>query len=154
MEKFKILEVYEGASGQCLNEQKTSILFSSNTKQQVRRQILEAVGARLSGNCEKYLGLPVVVGKSRYNAFKSIKDKVWQRLSNWKNKFLSQAGKEVLLKAIIKSIPTYYMSVFRLPNKLCNEISSLMARFWWGQKYNEKKIQWKGWEKMDGFQGH
>lgn len=40
----KILELYEVVSGQCLNEQKTSILFSGNTKQQVRRQILEVVG--------------------------------------------------------------------------------------------------------------
>jgi hypothetical protein len=37
---------------------------------------------------EKYLGLPILVGKSRSQAFKSINDKVWNRLYNWKIKAL------------------------------------------------------------------
>lgn len=103
-------------------------------------QILEVLGARLSGYCERYLGLRSRVGRSKYNAFRCIKEKVCQRLNNWKNQFLPQVGKEELLKAVIQVIPTHHMSVFRLPKKLCNEISVLMAKFWWGHKKNEKKI--------------
>ena len=45
---------------------------------------------------------------------------------------LSRAGKEVLIKAVAQSIPTYTMGVFLLPAKLCDELDSLCARFWWG----------------------
>jgi len=47
--------------------------------------------------------------------FKSIKDRIWKRLHDWKNKSLSQAGKEILLKAVIQTILTYNMSIFLLP---------------------------------------
>jgi hypothetical protein len=63
-----------------------------------------------------------MVGRSRYNSFRSIKDRVWNRLSDWKVKFLSQAGKEILIKAVVQAIPTYCMSVFLLPNTLCKEL--------------------------------
>ncbi|XP_042972999.1 uncharacterized protein LOC122304801 [Carya illinoinensis] len=143
-----ILEIYELALGQSLNKQKTTVFFSPNAKANVKKGILKELGARLILNCEKYLGLPVMVGRSRYNSFRCIKDRVWQRVNNWKNKLLSPAGKEVLLKAVIQAIPNYYMNVFRLPKKLCTEIAVVMARFWWGYKANDKRIQCKSWPAM------
>ena len=58
---------------------------------------------------------------------------------------LSRAGKEVLIKAVAQSIPTYTMEVFFLPAKLCDELDVLCARFWWGQAGDEWKIHWKSW---------
>lgn len=55
-----------------------------------------------------------MVKRNKYQNFEDIKDRVWARIKNWKHTFLSQAGKEVLLKAIIQTIPTYAMSVFVL----------------------------------------
>ena len=59
---------------------------------------------------------------------------------------LSKAGKEVLIKEITQAIPTYTMRVFQLLVKLCDELNSLCAKFWWGQIGNEKKIHWKSWD--------
>ena len=58
---------------------------------------------------------------------------------------LSRAGKEVLIKAVAQSIPTYSMGVFQLPGKLCDELDAMCARFWWGQIGEERKIHWKNW---------
>lgn len=80
-----ILEVYEKASGQSLNKHKTTILFSPTVGVEVRADIVKDCGTRVQNNCEKYLGLPIIVGKSRYQSFSSIKDRVWKKLSNWKN---------------------------------------------------------------------
>ena len=65
-----------------------------------------------------------------------------------KGKFLSRAGKEILIKAVAQSIPTYTMCVFQLPIKLCEELQSMCARFWWGQVRNERKIHWLSWDKL------
>ena len=52
-------------------------------------------------------------------------------MNSWKNKLLNQGGKEVLLKAV--SMPVYTMSCFKLPNKLCKEVTSIFANYWWGE---------------------
>lgn len=108
---------------------------------QTRQQIKNLAGVSVCGSYEKYLDLPTMVGRSRYNTFRNLKVRVWAKISSWKNTFLSQTGKEVLLKAIVQTIPTFAISVFRLPKRLCKEINSLMAHFWWGHKQEDNKIQ-------------
>ncbi|KAF5482243.1 hypothetical protein F2P56_002830 [Juglans regia] len=136
------------ASGQCLNKQKTSIMFSSNGRNEDWDRIVEELGGRVQNNYERYLGLPTLVGRSKYNTFRGIKDRIWLKINNWKNYFLSPAGKEVLLKAVVQAIPSYHMNVFALPKKLCKEIDVLMSKFWWGYKDNDKKINWMKWSRM------
>ena len=55
---------------------------------------------------------------------------------------LSQAGKEILIKAIAQAIaiPTYTMSVFKPPNTLCDELTSMVRSFWWGQSNGRQKM--------------
>lgn len=83
----------------------------------------------MSSSYEKYLGLPTLVGRSKYNTFRGIKERVWMKLNNWKSQFLFTAGKEIQLKAIVQAVLAYYMSIFKLPKRLCKEIAALMARF-------------------------
>ncbi|XP_028117729.1 uncharacterized protein LOC114315309 [Camellia sinensis] len=89
--------------------------------------------------------MPSVVGRSKKAVFGYIKDKVWQRLNGWKEKCLSAAGREILIKAVVQAIPTYIMSCFELPDGLCREISGMIARFWWGQREERRKIHWCSW---------
>ena len=42
---------------------------------------------------------------------------------------LSRAGKELLIKAVAQSMPTYTMGVFQLQMKLCNELNAMCVRF-------------------------
>jgi hypothetical protein len=98
-----------------LNALKTAIYFSLNTPDTIRHQIFEASGVPSSQRYETYLGLLALVGKSRTKAFKGILDKIWRKLQYWKLKLLSQAGREIMLKAVVQAILTYYMSVFKLP---------------------------------------
>ena len=88
---------------------------------------------------ESYLGLPTLVGWKKYHTFSFLKDRVWKKLQGWRGQTLSRVGKEILIKAVAQSIPTYTMGVFQLPVKLCEELQALCARFWWGQIGNEKE---------------
>jgi hypothetical protein len=126
----RILDNYEQASGQRLNKEKTAIFFSHNTLLEVKEKIVEVARIPSSQRYDTYLGLLALLGKSRVSAFRSIKDRVWSRLQDWKLKFLTQARKEILIKAVIQAIPTYSMSIFLLPKTLCIEINSLMQKFW------------------------
>ena len=128
----KILKVYELALGQQLNRAKTSLFFSGNTPKEIRDEIKLRFGAQVNRQHEKYLGLPSLVGRNKKNTFKEIKEKFAKKLAGWKEKLLSKAGKEVLIKAVTQAIPTYSMSYFKIPDSLCEEITSLIRNFWWG----------------------
>ena len=93
-----------------------------------------ALGIPEINQYEKYLGLPSLVGRNKKASFNYIKERVWKKLQGWKEKLLSQPGREVLIKVVVQAIPTYNMSCFKLPLGLCSEIESLIRRFWWGQK--------------------
>ena len=88
------------------------------------------------------------MGKNKWNTFNGIKEKLGKKLARWKEKLLSKAGKEILIKTVAVAIPTYIMGCFKIPDSLCDDLTSRIRNFWWGQKSEEKKIPWVSWEKM------
>jgi hypothetical protein len=137
---LNIIATYERGSGQRINLLKTAVFFTRNTCFSRRKEILESSGLVEANRYDSYLGLPTLVGKNRNHAFKEIKERVIWKLNNWKSKLLTLAGKKVLLKAVVQAIPTYSMSVFLLPARLCKELNQLMQSFWWGHLNNGSKI--------------
>ena len=126
----KILQTYERASGQSINLEKSSAYLSSNTSDSQKQLILEILGVKNVNRIETYLGLPTLVGRAKYHTFSYLKDRIWKKLQGWKGLMLLRAGKEILIKAVAQSIPTYTMSVFQLSLKLCDELDALCAKFW------------------------
>ena len=59
-----------------------------------------------------------------------------------------QAGREILIKAVVQAIPTYTMHCFKLPIGLCNELEGLIRRFWWVQRGDQRKIHWVRWKEL------
>ena len=106
---------------------------------------MEFLGVNEVREYEKYLGLPAVVGRNKKESLNYIRERVWNKLQGWKEKLLSQAGKEVLLKAVVQAIPIFAMSCFKLPMGLIQDIEKLIRKFWWGQRGDQRKIHWKDW---------
>ena len=144
----RLLAVYEKASGQKLNHAKTSLFFNSNTSREVQEEIKNQFGAQIINQHDKYLGLPSLVGRNKRTTFNAIKEKLGKVLVGWKEKLLSKAGKEVLIKAVAQAIPTYTMSCFKLLDSLSDELMGMIKNFWWGQKKEKRKIAWLRGEKM------
>lgn len=101
-----ILEVYESCSGQMINKGKSAVMFSKNTPAEKRSEVRRTMQIEKETGNEKYLGLPVYVGRSKKNTFAYLKERVWKRIQGWKEKLLSRAGKEILIKAVAQAIPT------------------------------------------------
>jgi hypothetical protein len=142
---LEVLALYEHSSGQKINLEKTAIFFSKNTKAETRAEIQSIWGAQVVLQYERYLGMPAMVGRSKERAFSSLKDRIAKKLQGWNEKFLSKAGREVLIKAIAQSIPTFTMSCFRLPKGFCDDVNAMIAKFWWGSSSCVRKIHWKKW---------
>ena len=95
----------------------------------MQNQIQQLLGVPAIRQYEKYLGLPALVGHAKKQRFVYIKERVWRKLQGWKEKLLSQAGRKVLIKAVIQVIPTYTISCFKLPKGLIKELETLIRKF-------------------------
>lgn len=141
------LLMYKLSSGQKINLNKSKMIFSRNTLRDLRTQLANFVGVSKSDDLGVYLGLTSFVGRNRKEVFSYIKDRIWHRLNSWKRRFLSRAGKEVLLKSIVLALPAYTMNLFLLPREFCSDIEKTMNRFWWNSnKDNRIGIRCKRWE--------
>ena len=147
-ELLQILNIYQRASGQEINYKKSATAFSKGTPSQLQHKISQRFGITKVGGFGKYLGLPDYIGKKRKEVFDFIVQRVKNKLEGWYSKFLSPAGKEVLLKAVITSLPTYTMSCFLLPKTLIKEITKAMRQFWWSAIKDKHALHWVAWDKI------
>ena len=61
---------------------------------------------------------------------------------------MSQASREILIKAVAQALPTYTMTCIKLPLTLCNEIESSICKLFWGQQGDNRKIHWVKWSDL------
>ncbi|XP_057802954.1 uncharacterized protein LOC131018247 [Salvia miltiorrhiza] len=144
----RVINDYEGVSGQLVNLEKSSISFSGGVDEGRQVMLANLLGVQRAGQSSYYLGIPSVVGRSKTKIFQMLVDRTRKKAKDWKRRFLSGAGKTVLIKSVLQSIPTYLMSCFAIPDQICQRLNSVAASFFWGQKNEERRIHWKSWKKL------
>ena len=110
------------------------------------RKLKICLGVGATTNYEKYLGLPSFVGRAKKQSFSYIQERIWHKMQGWKERLLSQGGREVLVKAVLQAMLAFTMACFKLPKSLCKDIESLIRRFWWGYKGEGWKTHWVAWK--------
>ncbi|KAL9279362.1 putative RNA-directed DNA polymerase [Arabidopsis thaliana] len=143
-----IFKRYEEISGQMINYSKSSIIFGMKIPEVKRRRLQRILNIDNVGGGGKYLGLPEQFGRKKVEMFEYIVKRVKERTEGWSNKFLSPAGKEILIKSIALALPVYSMNCFMLPHSICDEIQSVLTTFWWGKEKGKRKIPWIAWKRM------
>lgn len=141
----EILTIFATAFRQIINFGKSSITFSGNVKADVQMSIGNFLGVCRGESGSKYLGLPSLIGRNKKDILGFIKEKITSKIYSWNSRYLSNAGREIMLKNVIQAIPNYAMSVFLLPKEMCNEIEHIMNAYWWGCELVGKGIRWKSW---------
>ena len=136
----RILDAYSEASGQQVNLHKSSVFFGANISSGVLMSLSQVLGIPMVVNPGTYLGLPSLWSSSKKQGLAFVKGRILEKIQGWKQCTLSQAGKEVMIKAVIQAIPTHPMNIFKFPTSLCSKFDSLIANFWWGKQGGGKSI--------------
>lgn len=144
-ELANIISLYERASGQKVNLDKTEVSFSRGVPTTTRTEIGELLHVQEVERHTKYLGLPTIIGRSKNTVFACLKERLWKKIQGWKERLMFRAGKEILLKAVVQAIPAYMMSVFKIPDGVIDDIHSMMSHFWWGSSSDQRKTHWHSW---------
>jgi len=93
----------------------------------------------------KYQGMVIGGNPKRVEFWNPIVDKIRSRLAAWKGRLLSMAGQLCLIKSILSSLPLFYLSFFKAPIDVCNQIKRIQANFLWGWEHEGRKIACVKW---------
>ena len=147
-EVMKVAGTYGKASGQCINFDKSSLLFGKRINANTRQAIKDVLGIHNDGGMGKYLRIPEDISGSKCKLFAFLRDNLMHRVNGWTGRWLSKGGKEVIIKSILLALPTYVMSTFLLPLEICKNLASAIAQFWWSSNLPKRGIHWAKWEKV------
>lgn len=71
-----------------------------------------------------------------------------KKLSSWKRKLLSYAGRLTLIKSVLANLPTYFLSLFRMPKRVAKSLVKLQSSFLWGGNVNKRKVHLVKWKEV------
>lgn len=84
-----------------------------------------------------------------YNSnFQYIIANMQNRMSAWKTNLLSMAGRLILTKYTLASIPFHVMQFIKLPDKITKNINQTQRNYVWWSTIDKKKIHLVSWEKI------
>ncbi|GJR59889.1 uncharacterized protein Tco_1502051 [Tanacetum coccineum] len=70
----------------------------------------------------RYLGVPLISSRLLYHDCKVLVEKLESRVNDWRNKFLSLAGRMQLVRSVLSSMHIYWASVFILPVRIISDL--------------------------------
>lgn len=135
-----IMNKYAAASGQVINMEKSTMVFSPNARPGEVAAIQQILPFQVVEPFDRYLGLPARIERSKVEVFNYLKDRLWSRVNGWN-------GREVLIKSVLQAIPTYVMSCFKLPSTILEEVEKIIRKYWWGSK-SLRGISWMSWARL------
>jgi hypothetical protein len=148
--KFKEeLDAYAAASGSEINQTKSNIYGWNITPNEMLR-ITRVLGMEGHTNWEafKYLGVPIFKSAPRASHWSHLAEKLKNKFTSWGANWLNLAGKAVLIKAVVSSIPIYQCSLLLAPATVIQKIEAFQRRFLWeGGRQEKKKMHLVSWEK-------
>lgn len=86
------------------------------------------------------MAIPFLHNRINKDTYNYILEKINQKLSVWNNNFLSFAGRLILVKSVLMTIPTYTMQTTTLPKVLCDKIEPVVQNFVWGNVNGNRNI--------------
>lgn len=88
----------------------------------------------------KYLGLPLVHGKTKCSLFSPLHESISNRLKDWSTGYISYAGRVELITAVIQGVEAFWLQVFPMPSTIIDRIIKMCRNFFWAG--GRAKVAW------------
>ena len=96
----------------------------------------------------RYLGMPLGAHYKDSSIWNPIIEKMEKQLARWKRLYLSKRGRLILLKSTLSSLPTYFLSLFTIPQAVAARIERIQRNFLWGASEDVFKYPLVAWDKV------
>ena len=125
-----ILMWFEAMSGLKINLNKSEII-PIGPMANVEELALE-LGCKVGSLPTSYMGLPLGAKHKALGVWDSVEERFRKRLASWKIQYISKGGRVTLICSTLSSLPIYYLSLFRMPQKVCAILERMQRQFLWG----------------------
>ncbi|CAM8969112.1 unnamed protein product [Rhodiola kirilowii] len=140
-----ILIAFGGCSGLKINFDK-SLCFGIGLQEEEVCEFARLFNCPAGKFPMKYLGMPVGVNPAKLSTWKPVIQKFKDKLASWRGANLSMAGRLVLIKSALCSLPLYYASLFKIPIAVAQEMEKIQRQFLWGGSEARRKMHFVKWE--------
>ncbi|XP_056691898.1 uncharacterized protein [Spinacia oleracea] len=135
------IDLFCKISGEAINFDKSSVIFSPNTPSPVKNDLKQVLGTPCTEKLGRYLGCDVEIDGRSVKSFQPLVDKIQKKVISWKHLSLSQAGRLIFINSILAALCSNVLTVFRVPKKIADQINSKFMRFWWKGSSDDKAIR-------------
>jgi len=85
-----------------------------------------------------YLGVPIGGNQYKVSFWNGLLDKVKKKLSRWKGRLMSMAGRVTMIKSTLSSMFLFFLWLFKIPKVVNKEFIKIQQRFLWGWETDKK----------------
>ena len=125
-----LLEMFFDFSGLRLNRTKSTFIAFGMSSEEMS-QCAHILSTPVGSLPIRYLELPLMGGRLSSREWQPVVATMERRLGGWRARLLSHGGRLELLKAVLSAIPTYYMSLLRVPVGVRKRMEAIMRNFFW-----------------------
>ncbi|XP_074302909.1 uncharacterized protein LOC141637244 [Silene latifolia] len=129
-----------------------SNVYFNGVSNELRREIVQVSGFIEGQLPFKYLGVPINPGKLFIKDCQPLIDKVLERIRILGTKKLPYAGRLVLIKAVYKTLHSYWASIFIIPKAVLTKIEAICRNFLWDGGTEYTRTPTVAWAKICTYQ--
>ncbi|CAA7036400.1 unnamed protein product [Microthlaspi erraticum] len=139
-----VFDEFSRMSGLKISMEKSTI-FLVGVSETVKLQMSTQFGFESGSFPVRYLGLPLLTKRMSPTDYLPLLEKIRQKITSWKTRPLSFAGRLALINSVLMSLTNFWLSAFKLPSACLKQIEQLCSAFLWsGPSLNphKAKLSW------------
>jgi len=136
-----ILCKFQSATGLVINKLK-SMLYINDSENPIGQWIAGLFGITIDPirNGLKYLGFPLKAKGYGPRDWQWLVDRFFKKIALWEARWLSLAGRFILVQSILSQLHVYWSHPFHIPGSIINKLIATAGNFIWGGKAHQSKI--------------
>ncbi|XP_028556243.1 uncharacterized protein LOC110114731 [Dendrobium catenatum] len=138
---MNLIKEYCGWTGKGVNQSKSQIIFGSSTNQSLKRKIGKKTGFKIVKEFH-YFGIKIALRRLAKNYYQFVINHALNKLNSWGARFLSMAGRLILAKSSLLSLPTFVSTHSLITKKILYDLDRICRDFIWHQNKDNKGLRY------------